>query len=205
MRQVVLGVLVLAGVAWADAEPRFAKLRDQAEALESLSSFVEKYAGSCGPALLGGGDCAKNADVFRRGATNKKFYMIVTEDTASVLSMGELNPKTGNVYLNLTPFFGAGGSAVTHGAPGKADANGNPVLPYVRIEASMPDGWNSAMMARQVAARAMRLQIVFTPLGLWQLPKKGGGAVRGVKARFDAVLVSVGRTGEPVGVWYAKD
>jgi len=29
--------------------------------------------------------------------------------------------------------------------------------------------------------------------------KKGGGTLKGVKARFDAVLVQVGRTGEVIG------
>jgi hypothetical protein len=46
--------------------------------------------------------------------------------------------------------------------------------------------------------------VVFTPDDVWTLPKKGGGTMKGVKARFDAVLVQVGRTGEVVGTWYAK-
>jgi hypothetical protein len=60
------------------------------------------------------------------------------------------------------------------------------------------------MMARQVQGQALRLQIVFTPQGVWTLPRKGGGTMKGVKAKFDAVLVSVGRTGEQVGLWMGK-
>ncbi len=93
---------------------------------------------------------------------------------------------------------------MTHGAPQTTDPNGNPVLPYIRVTAKMPDGWSPPMMARQVGARAFRIQVVFTPQGLWTLPKKGGGALRGVKARFDAVLVQVGRTGDVLGTWYSK-
>ena len=50
----------------------------------------------------------------------------------------------------------------------------------------------------------MRLQVVFTPQGLWELPKKGGGKVHGVKVRFDAILVTVGRTGDQVALWINK-
>ena len=61
-----------------------------------------------------------------------------------------------------------------------------------------------AMMARQVQAQALRMQIVFTPMGVWTLPKKGGGQLRGVKAKFEAVLVTVGRTGDTIGMWTSK-
>lgn len=205
MRALCFMVLAASAAAWADADPRFAKLRDNAEAIASLGGFIEQYAGSCGPKLLGGAECEKNADTFRRGATGKKFYMIVTEETAGVLSMGDPNRDTGGFTLNLTPFFGAGGAGLSHGAPAKTDKDGNPILPFMPIDATLPDGWNLGMMSRQVMARGLRIQVVFTPQGLWQVPKKGGGAVRGVKAKFNAVLITVGRTGEQVGLWLAKD
>lgn len=204
MRCVSAALLLLVPVvALADVDPKFARLRDDAEALASLTGFVDKYVGDCGPALLGGKECEKNAELYRKGATNKKYYLIITEDTSSVLQMGEMT-RQGQFILNFTPFLAASRSAITHGAPLKADANGNPVLPFIRIASTLPDGWNPAMMARQVQARALRVQIVFTPLGLWTLPKKGGGTIKGIKARFDAVLVQVGRTGETVGLWTAK-
>lgn len=199
----LLLALLLPAVALADVDQRFAKLRDQAEAMGAVSAFVDKYVGDCASKLMGGGDCEKNAEVFRQGATGKKFYMIVTEETSTVLQMGEVK-RAGNFVLNLTPFFAASGSAITQGAPSKTDADGNPVMPFIRIEGTLPDGWNPAMMARQVSAQALRLQIVFTPQGVWTLPRKGGGTMRGVKARFDAVLVSVGRTGDQVGLWLGK-
>jgi hypothetical protein len=199
----MLFALLLPLGALADVDQRFAKLRDQAEAMGAVSAFVDKYVGDCASKLMGGGDCEKNAEVFRQGATGKKFYMIVTEETSTVLQMGEVK-REGNFVLNLTPFFAASGSAITQGAPSKTDADGNPVMPFIRIEGTLPDGWNPAMMARQVSAQALRLQIVFTPQGVWTLPRRGGGTMRGVKARFDAVLVSVGRTGDQVGLWLGK-
>jgi Family of unknown function (DUF6066) len=195
--------LTLSSLALADVDARFAKLRDQAEPMGAISAFATKYVGDCGSKMMGGGECEKNAEVFRHGATGKKFYMIITEETSTVLSMGEIKPE-GKFVLNLTPFFAGANLAISHGAPAKTDGDGNPVMPFIRIDSSMPDGWNPAMMSRQVQAQALRMQIVFTPQGIWSVPKKGGGTLKGVRAKFEAILVSVGRTGEQVGLWVAK-
>lgn len=202
MRYISLMIGVLSTAAWGDTDVKFAKLRDSAEALTSLTSFVEHFVGACGPAIMGGAECEKKAEIFRKSAIGKKFYMIVVEDSTSVLQMGEATPS--GFILNLTPFFAASDSALTHGAPPKTDANGNPVMPYVRIEGTLPEGWNMALMGRQVQAHALRMQIVFTVQGLWSLPKKGGGTIKGVKARFEGIVVQVGRSGELVGTWFAK-
>lgn len=204
MRFLMTLTLLVPALALADVDQRFAKLRDQAEAMGAISAFVEKYVGDCASRMLGGGECEKNAEVFRQGATGKKFYMIITEETSSVLSMGEVKMRDGLFTLNFTPFFSASGMAITHGAPAKTDADGNPVMPFIRIDGQMPEGWNPAMMARQVSSQALRLQIVFTPQGVWTLPKKGGGTLKGVKAKFEAVLVTVGRTGDQIGLWLGK-
>lgn len=203
MKLLTAVVVLIPALALADADQRFAKLRDQAEAMGSVSAFVDKYVGDCASKMMGGGECEKNAEIFRQGATGKKFYMIINEETATVLSMGEVK-SNGQFVLNLTPFFAAAGMAITHGAPAKTDADGNPVMPFIRVDAVLPDNWNPAMMQRQVQGQALRLQIVFTPQGVWTLPKKGGGQLKGVKAKFEAVLVSVGRTGDQVGLWLGK-
>ena len=202
MRWLITVVCTLSVSALADFDEKFHKLWEPAEKLGSLSEFVENYAGSCGPLMTA--QCEQKHKDFRRGADGRKHYMIVTEDAASVLSMGDGNPVTGEFILNLTPFFAAGDIAVTHGAPSKTDPSGNAILPFIRIKSKVPDGWNIQMMNRQVQARALRVQLVFTPEGVWSLPKKGGGTIRGVKIRFDGIVVQVGRTGETVGVWYAK-
>lgn len=203
-RAFVIAALVVPAVAAADVDPRFAKLRDSADSLASLGAFLDKYVGDCGPISEGGSECAKNAETFRKAANGHKFYMILTEDSTSVLSMGGFNPQGGEVTFNLTPFFPGSNSAITHGAPSKTDANGNPVLPFITFKGTLPDTWNVQMMQRQVQARQMRLQVVFTPSGLWELPKKGGGKIRGVKVKLEAVLVTVGRTGDQVALWLNK-
>ncbi len=202
-RLVAMVLLGMSANAFADADERFAKLRDQAEALSSLSNFVEKYVGDCGPKMIAGG-CEKNSAVFRRGATGKKFYMIVTEESAGVLSLGEANLRAGTFVLNMTPFFSAANIGLSQGTPSKTDGDGNPILPYLRIDSKMPTNWDMGMVARQTSARAFRIQLVFTPEGVWTLPKRGGGVLRGIKAKFEAVLVQVGRTGEQVGLYLAK-
>lgn len=204
MRMCVMAMLLFSSLASADADRRFTKLRDNAEPLASVGAFVDKYLGDCASPMLGGGECEKNAEAFRKAATGKQYYMIITETTYNALQVGEVNLREGSFILNLTPFFAGSNSAITHGAPAKTDSAGNPIMPFLRIDSVFPDGWNPAMMQRQVQAQALRLQIVFTPLGIWTLPKKGGGQIKGVKARFDAVLVTVGRTGDQVGLWLGK-
>lgn len=202
MRGLTMLLVALPMVASADVDQKFAKLRDAAEKLGSLSEFIDAYAGSCGPLMTT--SCEEKRKEFRRGADGRKHYMIVTEDSAAVLTMGDANPVSGEFVLNMTPFFAASDSAITHGAPSKTDTNGNAVLPYIRVPSKVPDGWTMQLMSRQVQARALRIQVVFTPDGVWTLPKKGGGQIRGIKTRFDGVVVQVGRTGETIGTWYAK-
>jgi hypothetical protein len=194
-----VGVLI-AGVASADVDPKFAKLRDSAEAIEGLGNFLDKYVGDCGNDV----ECKKNTETFRTAANGKKFYMIITEDSVNTLQMGSYDPGSQTFVLNLTPFFPASGSAVTGGAPSRTDANGNPVMPFMALKGEVAEGGNASSVARMVQMKTLRLQVVFTPQGLWSLPKKGGGKLIGVKAHIDGVLVTVGRTGEQVALYTAK-
>jgi hypothetical protein len=192
--------LVVASVASADADPKFAKLRDQAEALQGLGAFLDKYVGDCGTDA----ECKKNTETFRSAANGKKFYMIITEESVTNLSMGNYDPGSQSFTLNLTPIFTASNSALTQGAPSKTDANGNPVMPYMTIKGEVAEGGNHEAIQRAVNSKSLRLQVVFTPQSLWTLPKKGGGKIIGVRSRIDAVLVTVGRTGDQVALYLAK-
>lgn len=196
-------VVGVTGEAFADGEGRFAKLAADAQALGSLKAFVGKFVGECDAREPGGAECEKNTQTFRKEATGKKFSLVVTDVTSSLLQVGEVKGESG-VVLNLVPFFTASGSALTHGAPSKTDTAGNPVMPFIRIDGMLPEGWSPAMMSRQTAAGALQLQVIFSPQGVWALPKKGGGSIKGVKARFEAVQITVGRTGDQVGLWLPK-
>lgn len=200
----LLGVLLALGAvaAWAEDDPRFARLRDGAEVLPSAGAFVEHYLGQCPPASQGGADCERAAQAYRKAADGKTWSLLVSE-TGGLLQVAEADARAGTFILNFTPFLAGGASAITQGAPRGTDPAGNPVLPYLRIEGTLPEGWSPAMMARQAQAQALRLQVLFTPQGPWTLPRKGGGQLKGVKARFQAVRLTVARTGEEVGLWLA--
>jgi hypothetical protein len=199
-RALVALTFVASSLAWGDADPRFVKIRDAAEPVEGLGSFLDKYVGDCGTDA----DCKKNTETFRTVANGKKFYMIVSEESVTNLTMGSYDPGSQTFTLNLTPFFPASNSAVTAGAPSRTDANGNPVMPFLQIKGAVTEGRNESSIARAVAMKVLRLQVVFTPQGLWTLPKKGGGKITGVKAHIDAILVTVGRTGETIGLYLPK-
>jgi hypothetical protein len=193
-------MVMLAASAWADVDPKFVKLRDSAEAIEGLGNFLDKYVGDCGTDV----ECKKNTETFRSAANGKKFYMIITEDSVTNLQMGSYDPGSQTFTMNLTPFFPASNSAITGGAPSRTDANGNPVMPFMTIKGEVAEGGNAQSVARMVSMKTLRLQVIFSPQGLWTLPKKGGGKITGVKAHIDAVLVTVGRTGEQVGLYLGK-
>ncbi|MFP2958940.1 DUF6066 family protein [Myxococcus sp. 1LA] len=199
-RILLAAALLLPALALADADPRFAKLRDEAEPLGGLGTFLEKYIGACDGAFVDA-QCKSNAEAFRKKYQGKRLYMIVTEDDASMLSAGPYSPGTGEYTINITPFFPGGSSALTHGAPKKTDASGNPILPYLTVTGDMPEGWNLQMFTRLFSMRAVRAQVVFTPQSVWSLPKKGGGKNHGVTARIEAILITEGRSGQPMGLW----
>lgn len=190
-------------LAFADVDPRFAKLRDRAEPLGALGTFLDNYIGECGGAFVDG-SCKENSKKFRDQANRKKFYLIITEDQANMLAPGSYDPSTGEATVKIAPIFAAGGYAVTHGAPRKTDAHGNPVMMFIQTEGQVPEGWNGPRFQRLFNSRALRVQVVFSPQGIWSLPKKGGGKIYGVKAKIDAVLVTIGRTGEQVALWTPK-
>ncbi len=199
----LLAMLVVPGVAAAEVDARFGKLMSGAEKLGALGSFLESYVGDCPSELNGGGECRKHAAAFRQKSSGKRLYMIISEDAASMISMGSPG-RGGDFTLNVTPFFPAAGMALTEGAPRKTDAHGNPVMSYLTVKGNAPDDVGASALQRQVGMRALRLQVVFTPLGVWELPKKGGGKMTGVKARIDGLQVTVGKTGESRGVYLAR-
>ena len=206
MRRLILAaVLLLPALALADVDPRFARLRDQAEPLGGFSVFLEKYVGECS-GLFAGSSCRADAEAFRQRFQGKKLYMIIGEESASMISPGPYQPGSGNYTIFVTPFFPGGPYALTQGVPTQTDTQGNPLLPLIRMTGTTPEGWNASTLLRLFSTRQIRVQMVFTPQEVWALPrKKGGGKMYGVGARIEALLLTHARTGEPLGLWFAEE
>jgi hypothetical protein len=190
-------------VALADGNDKFNELRDKAEPLSGLGPFLDRYIGECESSQ--GPECKQNATAFRKEANAKRFYMAVPED-AAVIAAGRIDSAHEQITLNVTPFFPAGGYALTSGSPRRTDAEGNPVMPLTYVKAKVPDGMDASSVARLIGMRGLKLELVFTPQDVWTLAKKEkkAGKMYGVKAKIEAMLVSVARTGEPLALWPSR-
>jgi hypothetical protein len=181
------------------ADSKFLQLRPSAEPLGSLGAFLEKYIGECPQTAP---QCRNHATAFRSQANGRRFYMLVTEESAKMLSTDSRELARGGQYtLQVTPFFSAGPYALTHGAPSQTDANGNPVMPLLLIHRKAPDDWTTDQLQRIVNRRELRVEVIFTPQGVWTLPRRSGGRIHGVRAKIEGLQVTNARTGEVVGVW----
>lgn len=187
--------------AWAQDDARFAQAKAGAEPLASLQAFLDKYLAECGPPSGESVECAKNEAAFRKQVNGKKHFTVVSEESV-LLQVADI--RGDDFTFNLTPFFAASSSAITLGAPTRADAKGNPVLPFLAIDGKSPDAMSPQMISRLAGARGLRLEVVFVPQGVWSLPRKGQKPAVGVKAKFEAVRISVARTGEALGTWWAR-
>ncbi|MBF5044164.1 MULTISPECIES: DUF6066 family protein [Myxococcaceae] len=197
-----LALLLLPLGARAEEDPRFTQLRSGAEAVGGLGSFLEKYVGECEPGA--GKACEDKAKAFRKEHDGKRHYLLVGEDSAGMLQPGRFDEGSGELEVNVTPFFPASNYALCQGSPKRTDAKGNPVLGLVRAEGQAPDGWMAGTFQRLFQMRGVRAQVVFVPTGVWSLPKKGGGRIYGVSARIEGIQVQVARTGEPLALWLAR-
>lgn len=206
MRRLFLAaLLLLPALALADVDPRFARLRDQAEPLGSLSTFLDKYIGDCAGVFISP-TCRADAEAFRKKYEGKKLYMIVGEDAATMLNPGPYQPGSGNYVIEVTPYFPGGSYALTQGVPKQTDAAGNPLVPLLRVTGTTPEGWAAVDFLRLFSTHQIRAQIVFTPQEVWSFPRKRGtGKVSGVAARMEAILLTHARTGEPLGMWFADE
>lgn len=130
-----------------------------------------------------------------------RFFLVAGDESSGLLSAGRFDAARREFELKLTPFFAAGPYALTHGAPRQTDAAGNPLIPLITIRSRAPEGFDASRLQRLVAARELRIELIFTPQNLWTLTRKRGGSIRGVKSRIDALQVVSGRTGEVIASW----
>src|SRR5262249_50984764 len=152
---------------------RFEQLKDSAEPVGGLGTFLERYIGECAGAV--GPQCRSNATGFRSRARSRTFYMLVGEETANSLSVGSFDSAQSELTLQLVPFFASGPYALTHGAPKTVDADGNPLLPLLLVRAKAGEEWSPDRVQRMISSRGFRLEVIFTPEDVWTLARKRGG------------------------------
>jgi hypothetical protein len=183
-----------------EAPTAFAKLRDRAQPVESLSAFVDRFVGNC-PDMLERATCRANAKKARREMTGKLYYVILDDAASRMLRAGPYNPATRQFQIDLTPFFDAGGLALTDGAPKGQDEAGRPRIPLMPLLASLPPDWMPMDMERLLRTQNVRIHLVFKPLDLWSLPSKDGKErIEGVKTKFLAVRLTDARTGDDLAL-----
>ena len=197
-------VLALPCPARAEAPKEFAQLRDRAQALESLSAFLERFVGSCTD-LVEKKVCESNARKARAELTGKLFVVTLDDSAARMLKAGSYNPGTREFTVEMTPFFEGAGLALTDGPPLGQDAQGRPRVPIKPIVAKLPPDWMPMDMERLLRTQNVKVHLVFKPLGLWSLPAKSGGPkMDGVNAKFLAVRLTNARDGEDLALRLEK-
>ncbi len=113
-----------------DAEdPAFTRLRQSAEPLSTLGAFLDKYIGECHQAI--GSECKNQAARFRSQSNGKSFVLTLSDEAVNMVSLGPYQSSKKIFEVRITPFFGAGGYALTQGSPRKTDNQGNPLLPLL--------------------------------------------------------------------------
>lgn len=204
MRRWWLVALVVATSGLAGAEPNrgFTKLRDGAQTVESLATFLSSFVGDCGADLLGGADCQKKVKAFRGESIGKTFYLLLDDSAQQLVQPRGFSPQTHQMEFALTPFFESAGLALTHGQPSALDTQGRPIIPLIRMQATLPDDVTPMDVERVFRTGMARMQIVYKPLSVWKLPRKDRkGFVEGVKAQVLGVRITEARTGNEVVSW----
>jgi uncharacterized protein DUF6066 len=183
-------------------DPAFTRLRQSAEPLSTLGTFLDKYVGECHEAI--GSECKNQAARFRSQSKGKSFVLTLSDEAVNMVSLGPYQNSKKGFDVRITPFFGAGGYALTQGSPRKTDSQGNPLLPLLVAHASLGEQWSPERFQRLFSNHQLRLEVVFQPQGVWNLSSKRGGKSLGVSARLQGIQLVESRSGELVAVWLGR-
>jgi hypothetical protein len=175
----------------ASADEALEALRRQAEPVESLATFVERYVGRCRDGFERAA-CEANVKAARKAADGKLFAAVLAERAREVVRA----ERRGRSFRFLvTPFIDADGLALTHGEP-RLDARGRPAIGLLVVDAA-PAVPEEAVEAALRTGR-LEIEILFRPEGAWKLRRPDGGWYEGVRARFAALRLVDGRTGAEI-------
>jgi len=184
------------------ADPAFARMRQSAEPLTSLSVFLDKYIGECNQTI--GAECKNQAAQFRTRTQGKSFVLTLTDDAVNMVSLGRFETSKREFEIRITPFFGGGGYALTHGAPRNSDSQGNPLVPLLIAYAQLAEGWSPERFQRLFSSHQLRIEVVFQPRSVWTLSGKKGAKSHGVAAQLQGIQVVENRSGELLATWLSR-
>ncbi|HEY3447915.1 MAG TPA: DUF6066 family protein [Myxococcales bacterium] len=194
-----LSVVALPQLARAEAPEAFAKLRDAAQPVESLSAFLSRFVGTCTD-IEERQTCLANAKKARNELIGKSFYVILDRDSVRMFKGGSFNPANREYTIEMTPFFDGGGIGLTNGEPKGQDGEGRPRIQIEPIRMTLAPDQMPMDMERLFRTQNMKVHLVFKPLGTWSLPGKGGVKLEGVKAKFQAVRLTYSRNGDEIAM-----
>ena len=187
--------LLVAVPALATADGRFAALRDQAQRLDSLAPFLERYVGSCRDEFTRA-DCEQNVKRVRRGLTGSVFSASVAEQTLDLVK--PQRTRAGYRFV-VTPFIDGGGLALTHGEPRRQDAAGRPLINFIVLDGALPAGMDEMALESALRTGRVEMEVLFRPEGTWKLKRKGApGFYEGVRAKFLGIRLVESRTGAEI-------
>jgi len=182
---------LLAAASPALADGRFEALRDRAERLDSLETFLSRYVGSCTDPYARS-TCLGNVAAARRALAGKTYAVRVND--AAPLVRAELRGE--GFLLLVTPFVDGGGIALTHGQPQRQDATGHPLISFIPIRGALPPGTMEMEFQSPFRSGMVEMEIVFRPERTWKMKRKGeAGYYEGVAARFLGLRLIDARTG----------
>ncbi len=183
-------------------DPGFTRLRQSAEPLSALGAFLDKYIGECHQAI--GSECKNQAARFRSQSNGKSFVITLSDEAVNMVSLGPYQSSKKSFEVRITPFFGAGGYALTQGSPRKTDSQGNPLLPLLVAHATLGEQWSPERFQRLFSNHQLRLEVVFQPHSVWNVSSKRGGKSLGVSARVQGIQMVESRSGELVAIWLGR-
>lgn len=187
-----LSTLLLTAPSPARPDARYAALRTQANRLDSLDAFLERYVGSCRDGYERA-DCEQNVRAARRGLDGSLFRAVVAEQTLDLVRFQRT--RAGYRFV-VTPFIDGGGIALTHGQPRRQDAAGRPLIDLLVLDGQLPPGMDELALESALRTGRLELEVLFRPQGTWKLRRKGErGFYEGVRARFLGLRLVESRSG----------
>ncbi|HVP66240.1 MAG TPA: DUF6066 family protein [Anaeromyxobacteraceae bacterium] len=191
---IALTVVLAAAPEPSRAEEPFDAIRRQAQPLESLAAFLERYIGSCRD-IYTRADCERNVASARRAFQGKKLVARVGDGAAELV---RARSGGGRFRIEFVPFIDGGGLALTHGAPLRQDDRGRPIIGLVVLQGELPPSVGDLEFQSPFRTGNVEMEVVFEVQGTWKMKRRDGGFYEGVKARFLALRLVDPRTGAEI-------